>query len=516
MVRSSYEACLDDGVTREWPPHPARLFGALVDAADLDNPDDRLALGRLALLPPPYIRTGQTSAPRPRANYVVTNTLEKNGGHQSYPARSAQGQRSWPRTILSQPTIEFVWDNEQPEMPEVDSLQRIVKRVPYFGRSTSPAILEVTQTTSANIELGAETEDAAVDQANPARTHNDQWRPCETGDGTPVRIASIDYLAGLERAFAAGMSAHEVPTVEVDYTNRPLPKSPAIGSPYESELLIKRLPTTVDGRRALELTLIVRKAFLARLGAYLPQEQQPAALCGHANADEVDWHQIMFLPLLHVGSQYADGTVKGVALALPSNLDSQTWKIAVRAWRDVDHLTFGSRGKGLLTDTVGDRAWALQSNRWTKSSKVWTTVTPIVPHRFCTTNTQRAAYVREACERLGPSVERIDVHAQSVVNGGLMLTAGQTKRKAGENPRPNFHATIEFAESINGPIVLGNVRHFGMGLCIPYQLKKNEQLGRSGSTNPEASTDTFSVSSDASRREEAQNIGSQNVESRSD
>ena len=46
MVRSSYEASLDDGVTPEWPPHPARLYGALVDAADLFDPEERLALGR--------------------------------------------------------------------------------------------------------------------------------------------------------------------------------------------------------------------------------------------------------------------------------------------------------------------------------------------------------------------------------------------------------------------------------------------------------------------------------------
>jgi CRISPR-associated protein Csb2 len=30
-----------------------------------------------------------------------------------------------------------------------------------------------------------------------------------------------------------------------------------------------------------------------------------------------------------------------------------------------------------------------------------------------------------------------------------------------------FHATIEFAEPVAGPVVLGAGRFFGLGLCIP-------------------------------------------------
>ena len=452
MVRSSYEASLDDGVTPEWPPHPARLYGALVDAADLFDPEERLALGRLALMAPPNVVTGRSALSSTRSNYVVTNKLEKGGGSQSYPARSASGQRSWPRTMLAVPEIEFQWATLEGEItPELGAMNRIAKRVPYFGRSTSPVVVEVISHDATNAEV--------------AKTET--WRPCVSGDGIPTRVPTLDYLAGLERAFENGQSGHEVPTIEIDYTSQPEATAHDVGSPYDPNLLVKKLSGMHDGRRALELALVVRKAFLAHLGKRVAQAEQPAALCGHANGGETTWHQVMFLPLLFVGSEHADGTVKGIALALPKTLDRKTRLEALAAWRGIDHLMLGSRGRVGLTDAVQDPIASLSSARWSTSSRLWSTVTPIVPERFCTTNAQRISYVHGELRKLElpDAVVRVDLVAQ--LAGSLVVPAGRLKRSADDKAKPNFHVSIQFEQPVRGPIVLGNMRNFGIGLFLP-------------------------------------------------
>ena len=36
--------------------------------------------------------------------------------------------------------------------------------------------------------------------------------------------------------------------------------------------------------------------------------------------------------------------------------------------------------------------------------------------------------------------------------------------------RPACHVRVEFGEEVGGPIVLGNMRYLGLGLCIPMTV----------------------------------------------
>jgi CRISPR-associated protein Csb2 len=451
LVRRSYEASDSSHTAVEWPPHPARLFGALVDAADLDNESHRNALGLLEQAQPPRIFTSEcTTSNQVRTNYVVSNDVVKESKYGTIPLRVAPGTRSWPRVMMSEPEICFVW-NIQPGDEETIALNDICKRVGYFGRSTSPAIVR-----------------CKTYEPDQADNHKNCWRPI-TGIGSPLRTPTPGYLALLERAFQNGMSAHEAPSAEVEYGLHdvgPIEQLPNTG--YETTFAMKSFARSIDSRRTLELTTLIRRAFLAHLEKDLPKSQQPAALCGHANLGETSWKQVMFVALTHVAHQHADGTIKGLAMILPSGLERKTRAHALKAWRAITELTLGSRGVALLTDTndeTNGRIRALRSSRWTKEASVWTTVTPIVPTKYCTSNAQKIRYVQETCEAAGLPVPEVEI-LKVPVNGALRLRADESKRHSTSFSKPNFHVTMRFPTPVSGPLVLGDMSHYGLGLCV--------------------------------------------------
>ena len=87
LLSGSYDAAeVDDRERAEWPPHPARLFCALVAAAR--TAQDRAALAWLETLPAPLIVAAGSPQETRRAGYVVVNALEKKGGNQTHPGRT--------------------------------------------------------------------------------------------------------------------------------------------------------------------------------------------------------------------------------------------------------------------------------------------------------------------------------------------------------------------------------------------------------------------------------------------
>jgi CRISPR-associated protein Csb2 len=444
LVRCAFEASESDQVTVEWPPHPARLFGALVDAADLDDAGERRVLVALEEAPPPLIHTPEVwRTSSPRQNFVVTNEVKNESKYGTIHGRVATGTRTWPRITLSAPEVIFEWPSVEFSNESLSALDRMTGRVAYFGRSTSPSVVAVH-----------------VDPQLELRRIATTWSPLSTGIDTPLRGLRPGYLALLERAFHEGMSAHEVPTVEIEYTDKfQEVEEPAFIGQYESTMAIKAVDIVIDGRRSPEIITLVRRAFLANLSKYLVEDQQPAALCGHPNLGEETWVQVSFLALLHVGHERADGTIKGIAMALPVGLERRYRTVALAAWQDITHLTLGLRGTAQLREPIAKPLVAQQSSRWVRNSKTWVSSTPIVPSRYCTTDTQRRAFVVEACHEAGLPVPEVEVSREPFVAGGLRLPVSRVARRPGEFTRPNFHARIRFDSPVTGPIFLGDMCH---------------------------------------------------------
>ena len=96
LLTGSYDAAeVDDRDRAEWPPHPARLFCALVAAAR--GNDDRAALRWLEAQPAPVIRAAAQAGEARRSAYVVVNTLSAKGGNLTHPGPDERAPHPHPR-----------------------------------------------------------------------------------------------------------------------------------------------------------------------------------------------------------------------------------------------------------------------------------------------------------------------------------------------------------------------------------------------------------------------------------
>ncbi|MGH3631698.1 MAG: type I-G CRISPR-associated protein Csb2, partial [Sciscionella sp.] len=129
---------LDPGVP-EWPPHPARLFCALVESA-VDSADQD-ALRWLETLPAPQVWASADIATGKTKGYVVVNAVEGNGS-QTWPGRT-NGLRQRVSVLTADDTFAIVWPDADPHDAVLARLVRLAARVPYVGRSTSAAEVSV-------------------------------------------------------------------------------------------------------------------------------------------------------------------------------------------------------------------------------------------------------------------------------------------------------------------------------------------------------------------------------------
>src|SRR4051812_26151600 len=111
LLTGSYDAAsTDDRAEAEWPPHPARLFCALVAAAT--GGADRTALTWLEAQTPPVVWAATDHDPRTRSAYVVTNTITAKPGSQSHVGRT-NGLRARVHTVPASPRVRFVWEDAE-------------------------------------------------------------------------------------------------------------------------------------------------------------------------------------------------------------------------------------------------------------------------------------------------------------------------------------------------------------------------------------------------------------------
>ena len=114
----------------------------------------------------------------------------------------------------------------------------------------------------------------------------------------------------------------------------------------------------------------------------------------------------------------------------------------------------------------------LNPQTWTKASRVWASVTPVVLNRhFSGANKwdQATESVKDMCGHIGlPRPREVLLHPVSRVEG--VPHAGefpQLVRKNDGGKRSHNHAVIVFDQPVRGPVLLGAGRFRGYGLCRP-------------------------------------------------
>lgn len=501
----------------EWPPHPARLCLALIDALHKsgNTSGPRKSLEWLCQQKPPEIVI-------PLADYADVQALDvvfvPQNPSQAEGVKHPRKARSFPTVFLNAdiPTVFFHWPSADLSSDLRGDLAELVSDLPRFGHSSSLVIVSIS------------------DEAPPS---SDEWRVIrpmqDDNHGTPefrLRVGWDGLLKSAEDAFDASGRADEmsklvataIRAARADKTLRPaasprgrhdprhrwqgyveqIAHEPQ-GTPWDKRILVL---AQVGGSRlglpsTWQLAEVFHKTLLDRWCRNEAAGPPPSWLSGHKSGDAgsqtgptEDTHLAVF-PLAFVGSEHATGNLMGIGLALPQperiGVDAATFRIQ---WRAALAALLGDNSE--LELSPPDKAWtvrlkpeespdprqALRPARWIRASEIWSTVTPIIldrhpkPHFNKDPEAWRESCISiigNACERIGlPRPLEIDVSRHSPLVGvpaasGFVAPAA----RPGRPQRFHVHASLKFAEPVEGPLLLGAGRYRGYGLCLPIIFK---------------------------------------------
>jgi CRISPR-associated protein Csb2 len=506
----------DDHASAEWPPHPARVFSALVAACFEDPAQDqvsqkeRVAVGWLEQQRAPLLyaanaarrcvldtyvptndksvdqsvtrvvqelieaeRTGDTkraTKKRERLSALSKTAAQPVTGHNKELLKRAlavlpnAGERKQPRTFPSvyayDPVVQFTWPEAEPNDEVRAALDALAARVTRLGHSSSLVRL-------------------AWIQEHRAPT----WIPDSNGPHT-LRWVSEGQLTALEAAYELHRGTR----------NRVLPFSPAryrhIDDPAPSpapqrsnvfgtdwvvfELLGQgRLPIV----RAVDIAVALRGAALAHAGSAPPE-----VLSGHGPV-RMPSHRphIAFLALPFVGFPHSDGSILGVAAVLPRDLVGEERRAVLRALGSIQRLTLPP-GLAFAVRRIAEprpHLRTLDPLLWCAEGVVWGTVTPILLDRFPGDLGSRNADIarraeEEAHEAIARACERIELPRPRAVSlsapcfrGAEAAERFRRRDRRGLPPRVRVHALVDFGRPVRGPVLLGAGRYVGLGLCRP-------------------------------------------------
>jgi CRISPR-associated protein Csb2 len=463
LLGDTYEAGW--GGAAEWPPHPARLFCGLVAAAAPGGPDDR-ALRWLEAQPPPTI----AAAPARIANleaFVPTNDHARaSGGHQQYLGRTS-ALRRWPRSLPGSSRVVMEWQSSPPEDLRAH-LETLVRRVPYLGRASSPVLVDLTDSVDTVGLNGYE---------------------ARRGGRLRVRVPYPGYLDALRHAFEANQPAWSVEHTVAYGPSEIRAERDAISDPVRGpypDMAIVGFPpgAAFDGRHAVAITRAFKAAVLERLGDPLAEDPWPgfppdrlAILNGHHDGTGRQC-AVVALPFIEwprtdYGS-HANGEILGVAVCLSTDLDPEVRGALLRLLgfdrEDAKPRLRCLRIPGLRTVKLvaADNRKTLSAGYWQGPASRWISALPVVLDWWPRRGRSTEELIARGCEVAGlPRPTSVDVLPTSAAVGTPLLRRFDTLRRPGDPVRPLAHVALTFPTKVQGPVIVGHLRHLGLGLCLP-------------------------------------------------
>lgn len=454
---------LDEERMVEWPPHPARLFAALAAAffEGGEEADERSALEWLEARTPPSIWLSEPIVSvRALEAYVPVNDVK---GLAVLPdqrgLRKGKHLKLFTSAFVSDPTVTYVWDTDPP--PDVrDALTRLSSRVAAVGHSSSLVRVLVV----------------------PPPSGEPTWVPSDRGRLT-LRVPFPGLLDALryahDRYVKAGVRG-PLPAIHQPYvqgsTERPEEHPLARQGVFETLWVVRK----VEGPDMPALAASAVAAALYREVLRLWNDVDGLTLSGRI-PEEVSGHDetgqpsqrphVAWVALPAVGHPRSDGHLLGLGVALPKALRGE---VRQRLWRVLSVLKVVRLrpgpwkvefiGRALRSDLPSN----LLSSRWTRPSRVWASVTPVILDRHPKEpfGPEAEAIVRRACERAGfPPPEVVALRPTSLVPGAPQARVFPTYPPGSGSVR--VHALLVFDEPVAGPLLVGRGRYRGFGLFAP-------------------------------------------------
>jgi CRISPR-associated protein Csb2 len=467
----------------DWPPHPDRIFSALVASwgARGERDEERAALEWLERQAPPRAETCEHNPRDTVTVYVPVNDTV--GEVMPTPEARPRQPRRFPTARLAETKageaemarhVLVTWD-AKPDDRTLSALAALASDTSYIGHSSSLV--------RCCFRRGAD------EEARP-----EDWSELER-----PRAPYQGRLEELQRIHERHVAGDERARAKASTRTRSTAAAAAVSpqSVFSPDWIVL---SHVEGERPDPFaTAAIAKAMRNALMAAWPVQPPPTWLSGHEpdRSPARDPH-LAIVPLMDVGHEYADGHLMGLALIPPREIAKGWTADTPQAWEDkralpaalaklakqhdgeAIKLTLGRAGSWDVAVDAARVARGLRPERYCRKARRFATVTPIALDRHPKGNhiersEEAKALVVQACTRIGvPEPASVALFKHATPRGA------PSTRPPGGAPawatwaRPGAlagkalaHAVIEFEELIEGPVILGAGRFFGLGLCLP-------------------------------------------------
>ena len=447
-----YAAESHDPSAPEWPPHPSRLFSALVAAAYRSSQgmtrQKKQALEWLESLDPPVLSAPEADTSNASVTYVPPgDAVGQKGAKGKEKYEHAVFRWRQPRhfpnaVILGTPSICYEW-NAEPDDHIFSALKEIAGGVTHVGTSHSIAVVSLHK---GKMPLAAAYEP-------------DQKGKIFLRTPGPGRLKELDAVflqnTGLRRP---------IPICEHLAAYRILKSSGLRQAIPSAEFITLKISDTMHGAdTAAYLGKSVRKAVMSILG-----EDAPPAVHGHHHMGR----HIGWLPLPDIGHAHASGRIIGIGLMLPRDLDPKHRRTILKGVDSLKKLRLPDGRMARLRVPLPDEKLpvAVSTGTWTRASCSWATATPVVldrPPKKADPDKIRNAIAESLVFAGYPEPLQIKISHHSIFKGAPTALAVPAKK-------PRYHAVVTFKEPVAGPVIAGRLRYFGIGLFRPIPSGSGE------------------------------------------
>ena len=431
FLTGRYVATAENDRTRaEWPPHPARVFSALVAswAEGVEEPvasDERNVLEWLETLPAPQILGSDAIERSSVTHYVPVNDASVVG--LSFTANRADKLEALAADYLEARDDASVKSQRRVASIEAKmaALLDVDKQVSDVGKTSPASALEMlpegrgrqarqwpsvrpvdptvvlrwpevspSERTVAVLDgicsrvarLGHSSSLVSVRAvAATADTDSARWVP-EPDGALDLRWVKRGQLGDLERLHDShrGVRPRSLPKVGVAYTDRQVPQAPTqpvrIGnlSGEWFSFALRPEDRKRPGHTGLPLIRCLRDALM-----HHADDPVHPIISGHEpNGDRVRRPHLALAALPFVGARHATGQVLGLAALLPTEVDDDARLAVLRAlerWRHSGgELRLGRAGT-VAIEGLSDAADLVSTRRssWAEPARTWISATPI-------------------------------------------------------------------------------------------------------------------------------------------
>lgn len=350
LMGRSYAADFRDDTAPEWPPHPDRLFEALVAAHhDTFSEDGESSVLRwLETLGAPQIAAGEMGNAVSVVNFVPTNYTGKSGS--PHPDQRGRQPRTFPGQSPSSPVVHFMWPQADPDKVTRDKLGSLLARVPSLGRACSLV----------RMRLGEPSD-------------RPSWVPDPEGEEV-LRIFGEGRLDELETLYKLGQRPSLAPQMRYGPARM---ETPVPETGFGEMIVLRR----VEGRGlSIEATLTLTSALRKAL---MRSSEHDPPLCAFFSGHGAETHcALAALPF--VGYEHSDGRLMGVAVVLPRMIGTAQRHKVLRVCASIERINLKDESALWEVELCGldIPQRALRPRTWNSPSATWASVTPILLDRF--------------------------------------------------------------------------------------------------------------------------------------